>query len=274
VKIHLVAIDLDGTLLNSDKEITATTSAILRAAKRAHHGVHIVLASARPPRTVLPFYTLLDLDTPMINYNGALVFDPASNRVLMHRPIPLAVARRIVAVARAMFPGVLVSAEVLDRWYTDHIDQAYVNAVGGRAEPSQVAPVDEWLDTPVTKLLLLGPAGRLAEIRLALGKEFRHQVMLSRDEPELIQITHATVSKVQALRAVAAEMGVTRRQVMAIGDNVNDVGMLHWAGIGVAMANGAPEAIAAADMITDHHDANGAANAIRKVILEGLPHDG
>jgi len=273
MRIHLLAIDLDGTLLNSRKEITATTSAILRTAGRAH-GLRIVLSSARPPRTVLPFYTLLDLDTPMINYNGALVFEPSSNRVLMHRPIPLATARRIVAVARRVFAGVLISAEVLDRWYTDHIDEAYVNAVGGRAEPARVAPVDEWLDTPVTKLLLLGPAGRLAEIRRALLRELPHQVTLSHDEPELIQITHATVSKVQALREVAAELGVARQEVMAIGDNVNDVGMLRWAGIGVAMENGAPEAIAAADMITDHHDADGAAKAVRRVILEGLARDG
>ena len=88
-------------------------------------------------------------------------------------------------------------------------------------------------------------------------------------QDDLLQITHATVSKAQALRTVAAEMTVQREQVMAIGDNANDVGMLRWAGIGVAMANACPAALAAADFVTDSHDADGAANAIRRIILEG-----
>ena len=268
MSIRLVAIDLDGPLLNSAKEITQTTAAILRTARQAHGG-HIVLATARPPRSVMPFYMLLDLDTPMINYNGALVFDPPSNRVLLHRPIPLAVARGVVDLAREVFPEVLVSAEVLGRWYTDHLDRAYLAATGMLSEPDEVSPIDHWLTTDVTKLLLLGPPERLGEVRAALVGRFRHQVTLTQTEDELLQVAHATVSKVQALRTVAAELAVNRGEVMAIGDNANDAGMLRWAGIGVAMQNGAPEAIAAADMITDHHDADGAANAVRKVILEG-----
>ena len=75
MKIYLLAIDLDGTLLNSGKDISPTTEGILRSARR-EHGVKVVLATARPPRTVLPFHRRLNLDTPLICYNGALVFDP------------------------------------------------------------------------------------------------------------------------------------------------------------------------------------------------------
>jgi hypothetical protein len=268
MSIHLVAIDLDGTLLNSEKQISKATAAILRTAKK-EHGVHIVLATARPPRSVLPFYTLLDLDTPMINYNGALVFDPASNRVLMHKPIAVDLCKRIIAVARKVYPDIQVGLEVLDRWYTDHLDKAYLTATGQLFEPDVVAPLEDCLTSPVTKLLLLGPKEKMAEIRAAMVKPFVHQVIMTQTEGELVQISHATVSKAHALRVVAGEMGVMRDQIMAIGDQTNDVDMLRWAGIGVAMGNAVPEVLAVADMVTDHHDADGAAKAIHEVIIRG-----
>ncbi|MEI7837407.1 MAG: HAD hydrolase family protein, partial [Planctomycetota bacterium] len=136
-------------------------------------------------------------------------------------------------------------------------------------EPDVVAPLENWLDQDLTKLLLLGQAADLTAIADAVHKKYPHQVRILQTEDNLLQITHATVSKAQALRTVAAEMTVQREQVMAIGDNANDVGMLRWAGIGVAMANACPAALAAADFVTDSHDADGAANAIRRIILEG-----
>ncbi|HOF19133.1 MAG TPA: Cof-type HAD-IIB family hydrolase, partial [Phycisphaerae bacterium] len=253
----------------SAKQITETTEAILRAARR-EAGVHIVLATARPPRSVMPFYSQLELDTPMVNYNGALVYDPISRRVLMHRPVSAKISRGIVRLAREKYPGVLVSAEVLDRWYTDRVDDRYATATARHFRPDVLAPIEQWLTTPVTKLLLLGEPDRLLELARDIHAAYPHQVQIVRTEGELLQIMHATVSKAQALRAVAGEMGVTREQVMAIGDNANDVEMLRWAGIGVAMANAAPEALAAADVVTDHHDSDGAARAIHRLILDGL----
>jgi len=270
MRIHLVAIDLDGTLLNSDKEITDATAAILRTARETA-GVHIVLATARPPRSVLPFYDLLDLDAPMINYNGALVYDPTCQRVVLHRPLALETARECIDLARSICPDVLVSVEVLDRWYTDRVDLRYTTETGKRCAPDVVGPIDEWLTQPVTKLLLLDGANRLATVRDSIRRRFRHQVTILQTEGTLLQITHATVSKAEALRVVAGEMGVDREQVMAIGDNANDVSMLKWAGVGVAMANAAPQALAAADYVTDDHNADGAAKAIRDIILRGLP---
>jgi Cof subfamily protein (haloacid dehalogenase superfamily) len=271
MRIHLVAIDLDGTLLNSSKQISAVTSAVLREA-RHKAGVRIVLATARPPRSVMPYYTALDLDTPMINYNGALVYEPSSKRVLMHRPIPPRTASGIVALARKVHPQVLVSAEILDRWYTDRFDPKYQTETARSpmfSRPDVLAPIAQWLHAAVTKLLLMAPAVRLKLVAAAVKRKFAHQVIMVQTENNLLQIMHATVSKAQALRVVAGELGVTREQVMAIGDNANDVGMLRWAGIGVAMANAHSDALAAADYVTDHHDADGAAKAIQDLIILG-----
>jgi len=268
--IHLVAIDLDGTLLNSSKEITQTTSFILDEVRR-RKSVHLVLASARPPRSVMPFYRSLKLDTPMINYNGALVYDPSSSRVVMHRPIAAKTARRIVELAREIDSQVFVSAEILDRWYTDAVSEQYFTATALTHRPDMVAPIGQWLIEPVTKLLLLGPDEMLLRLAAAVQQEFPYQVSMVQTEGNLLQIMHATVSKAQALRVVAGELGVSREEVMAIGDNANDVPMLRWAGVAVAMANAAPSALEAADFVTDHHDADGAAKAIHRLLLKGLP---
>ncbi|MCD6304209.1 MAG: HAD family phosphatase [Planctomycetes bacterium] len=268
MKIRLVAVDLDGTLLNSEKEITGVSAAILREARR-QAGVRIVLASARPPRTVLPFHELLALDSPMINYNGALVFDPPSGRVLMHRPIPAKIAMGIVRLARRMYPDVLVSGEVMDRWFTDRFEPTYTAGTDRQLGPDAVQPVEKWANQSLTKLLLIGQADWMRRIAAAILRQFPYQVGIVQTEDYMLQVMHATVSKAQALRVVAAELGISRQQVMAIGDNANDVGMLQWAGVAVAMANAAPETRAAADYVTEDHDADGAALAIRRIILEG-----
>jgi len=270
MRIHLVALDLDGTLLNSAKEITDATEAILRAA-RQEANLRIVLATARPPRSVMPYYRHLELDTPMINYNGALIYDPPGGRVIMHRPLSLKTSRQIVRIARGAYPDVLVSAEILDRWYTDRLDQTYLTETGKKFQPNVIAPINQWLTRSVTKMLLLGEPGRLAELGRIIRQDLLHQVSVVQTEDVLLQVTHPTVSKGQALRTVASELGVSQETVMAIGDNANDVSMLKWAAIGVAMANSAPKALDAANFVAEHHDVDGAAKAIRDLILHGLP---
>jgi hydroxymethylpyrimidine pyrophosphatase-like HAD family hydrolase len=162
---------------------------------------------------------------------------------------------------------VLISGEVLDRWYTDHSDPDYVTETSRLFRPDVVAPLHDWLVQPITKLLFLGPAERLAEVAEAIHRAHPHQVGVVQTEETILQVMHATVSKAQALRVVAAEVGAHREQVMAIGDNANDVGMLRWAGLGVAVANAVPKAAAAADAITARHDDEGVAKAVQKYIL-------
>ena len=269
MRIHMVAIDVDGTLVTSAKEVTNATAAILRMARK-QAGVHVVLATGRPPRSVMDIYRRLDLDTPMINYNGALVYDPAENRILMHRPLGCEIARQIASLARREYPEVVVSGEILDRWYTDRFDPKWLTETAKLFRPDVVAPIDEWLTEPVTKVLLLGEPERMQQLAEKIRVEFLHQVTIVRTVGYLLQITHATVSKRHALQVVANEMGVTREQIMAIGDHVNDISMLRWAGVGVAMANAVPPVLAAADYVTDHHNADGAAKAIHDIILGGL----
>ena len=79
-----------------------------------------MLATARPPRSVLPYYTRLKLQTPQINYNGALIWDEGRKKIIRHTPLDQNVARKVIAFARRKYRDVLVSIEILDKWYTDH----------------------------------------------------------------------------------------------------------------------------------------------------------
>jgi Cof subfamily protein (haloacid dehalogenase superfamily) len=270
MSFELIAIDLDGTLLGPDNEISAATAGMLHLA-RQRLGVRVVLATARPPRSTMRYYRQLGLDTPIINYNGALVFDPPTGDVLLHTPIGPKLTRKIIDVAREAFPEVRVSAEVLDRWYTDQADQPYVTQTGLTFDPDVVGPIDEWLTQSVTKLLLLGPVEMMDALGQVLINRFTHQVMVMQTDGELLQIMHPTVSKMKALRTVAGELRIARERVMAIGDNANDAEMLRWAGMGVAMGNAVDDVLASANYVTEPHDADGVAHAIHRLIFHGRP---
>jgi Cof subfamily protein (haloacid dehalogenase superfamily) len=275
MKIKLIAIDLDGTLLNSRKEISPAALEVIQEVRQTK-SVRVVITTARPPRSTLPFYKQMSLRGPMINYNGALVWMPTNGKVLLHQPIPYNIARGIIRWSRERYPNILVSAEIGDKWYTDAFDpadKAYLTETARTHKPDVIGPFDEWLNQPVTKLLLLGKPNWIANTRQAIREDLPEDVTTVQTEDFMLQIMQAAVSKRAALATVATELGIRREQVMAIGDNANDTGMIQWAGVGVAMANGHVTCLQAADHVTDHHDEEGVANVIRHIVLEGKrPH--
>jgi Cof subfamily protein (haloacid dehalogenase superfamily) len=252
--IRLVAVDLDGTLLNDAKQVSQQTVDAFKCLPG--RGVRVVIASARPPRSVRHIRAQLGLDTLQINYNGALVWDEANRTVVYHEPMDGAVVRELIDAARDMFDEVLVSCEVLDRWYTDRFDQTYTTATGRLFRPDVVAPVDEFCNQPITKLMLLGEPRVVSKLE-ALFDGGVPGVSLIRADPELIQIMSERASKATALRRVAAHYGVPMGEVMAVGDAANDVPMLEAAGVAVAMDNAHPSVKAAAHWVAPSNNDHG-----------------
>jgi 5-amino-6-(5-phospho-D-ribitylamino)uracil phosphatase len=260
--IKLVAIDLDGTLLNDSKTITDETLATLRPLPR--QGVKLIIASARPPRSVRKFYEALDLDTLTINYNGALIWDEQEKRPFFHRPLPPGLVRRIILFARDLFDEVLVSCEILDRWYTDRVDQTYTTETGRLFKPDVVAPLDEFLTQPVTKLMLLGDPKLILRLEDLLITKFARFVSTVRADPELLQIMDPKVSKATALKQVADHYGIDMANVMAIGDAANDVPMLQAAAVAIAMDNAHPLVKQIADWVAPSNNDHGVCAALRE----------
>jgi hypothetical protein len=260
--IRLVAIDLDGTLLDDRKQVSHKAGAALM--KLNSRGVKVVIASARPPRSVRHIYAALQLDTLQINYNGALIWDPPAKKAAFHRPLAGRVVRQVIEHARRLHPDVLVSCELLDKWYTDRPDQTYTTETGRMFKPDFVVPLKDFLHVSMTKILLLGEAKMMADIHTSLDMTFEEEINLVRAEPELIQIMDKRVDKAAALEFVANHYGVPMANVLAIGDAANDVGMLRAAGIAVAMDNAHSSIKKIADWIAPSNNDHGVHAALVK----------
>jgi Cof subfamily protein (haloacid dehalogenase superfamily) len=262
-------VDLDGTLLTSSKRISARTARVLR--RIAGMGAKVVIASARPPRSVNPFYEKLELDTWQINYNGALVQHPPTRQILLHKPMAPQLVEDVIDFARARFPDCVVSLEVLDKWYTDRFDASLQTETSRMFEPDAIGPLSQFLVEPVTKMMVLGTEPRLTGLERQLAEEFATEITLTRSDQVGIQIMRAGLSKAVALAEVAKQYSIPRQRVVAVGDAPNDVGMLNYAGVGVAMANAHTSAKVAADRLTLSNDLDGVAVAVEELFLHRKP---
>ena len=264
-RFDLVAIDIDGTLLRPDKRLAHR---VIRAVSEAsQRGVKVVLATARPPRSVRAIYEALNLDTPQINYNGALIHDQRAGRAILHQPVPVQLGSQLIRYARRVDPNVIIGVEILDRWYTDHTDHAGGTRTTGTFRPDFVGPLEAFIHKPATKILLQGSPERLGRVKAALCDRYRKRASILICDSQLVQVLHAGADKQVALERIALSYGIPRSRVMAIGDAPNDERMIRWAGLGVAMKNAWPTVRAAAGAIVSGNDADGVAEALKRFVL-------
>ena len=241
--------DLDGTLLQRGGKVLPADLAALRAA--AAGGVAVVIATARPPRAVLP--ELRALGPAVVHYNGALILGPGGmrNPPLSHRPLPATVAAEVAAVARRLEPGCSLDAEVLDAWHTDGVNPRFTTATSAVSVPDRIAPLADLFDRPVTKLMVLDEPARITRLIAALREEpslaGRIRVVVS--DTHLLQVVHPEVDKAAAVAWVARRLGLGAGEVDAIGDAPNDAEMLRAAARSVAVGDGWAEAKQAADEV-------------------------
>ena len=265
VKIRMICLDVDGTLLSSDKRLSVR--AIAAAAEARKKGIKVVIATARPPRTTIEIYNHLKLNTYQINYNGALIQHPEFSKPLHHEPLTPDLAYAICSVARKTDDQCVIALEVLDKWLTDRDDPTLVTETSKTHKPDFVGPLLEHLKSPVTKLLLLAPPERMAIIRDVLVDRYRKSANLITTEDHLTQISARRADKAYGVRRLCEKYDIDRTQVLAIGDGQNDMRMLHFAGVGVAMGNATDEVKDVADVVGPTNDEDGVAEMIAKYAL-------
>ncbi|MEM8782187.1 MAG: Cof-type HAD-IIB family hydrolase [Planctomycetota bacterium] len=264
--VRLVALDLDGTLLQSgDAILDADRDAVAQARRQ---GVHVVLASARPPRSARHIYDALGLDTPYVAYNGALIQSMGGSEVLHHRPLPADLAGELIAFARELEPAVVLELERLDAGMTDRLHDNLRTQTSLRFAMNQIAPVDELLaGGPITKLMLMAATPRVRRLETAISEAFAGRVHIAVSDRHLIQLLHPSVNKADGVRRVSGTLGIGSGEVLAIGDAPNDAELLAWAGTGVAAGNGWDAAKRAADAVGPHHGQGVVAWAIERFVL-------
>jgi 5-amino-6-(5-phospho-D-ribitylamino)uracil phosphatase len=260
-EIRLVALDVDGTLLRPDKSISPR---VARAIASASARVPVVLASARPPRSLRAIHEALGLGSLQVNYNGAMVWDRIAERVVSHSPMDAARCAQVVSEARSLVDYAVLSVEHADRWYTDRLDARYTTETGRLFQPDFVGPLSEFAALGATKLMFHAEPADIFRLRCALEPVHRGHVAFIQTDPDLLQLMDARVSKWITLKRLAESLGVAPGNILAVGDNENDIEMIRHAGIGVAMANGSPEALAAADWIAPSNADDGVAAALER----------
>ena len=245
---RLAAIDLDGTLLGPDKEISEQNAAAVR--RLNENGAQVIIASGRRHQNSIRFQRQLQLSGPIIACQGGLIRDGESGNVIEAHFLPQSVAREIVNEAEKS--GVQAIYYHLDHLYVpernNHWIDLYESRVGERAE---TLPSLSQLDgRRALKIVWYGDPVVLKKIRPEIAARIDGKVDVLSTESENLEFMPRGINKAAALEKVARELGVPREQVLAFGDGENDVQMLEWAGMGVAMRHGNSAAIAAARMVS------------------------
>lgn len=269
MSIKIVAIDLDGTLLTSNKTISETTVKTIKQAKQA--GVKIVLATGRPLTGVVAFLDQLALNDPgdyAITYNGALVQSTADNQVLVQHDLNYQDYLEIEYMARKI--GVHAHAEDADFIYTTNRDLSPYTIGESTLVSMQVryrTPDEFSPDKTFVKVMMVDEPAILAAAIDRIPVAFSEKFHLVRSEPYFLEVLNQNASKGNALTDLANQLNIPLSDVMAIGDQENDASMLKIAGTSVAMGNAIPAIKTLADFTTDTNDQDGVAKAIQEYAL-------
>ncbi|MBP2649558.1 MAG: yidA 2 [Firmicutes bacterium] len=250
--IKLIALDLDDTLLNNGKKVSLRASKAIRQAVK--QGVTVTMATGRMYKSALPYALELELDVPIITYNGALVKWSKSGETLFHQPIDSATTREVLSLFKER--GWYVQAYVDDQLYVDKLNSKsdYYERMTGIA----AIPLDEKfykLEGEPSKMLAIAEPEDIGGIRQVMADTFGSRLNLAVSGPRYLEIVNPMVNKGMALKFLAESLGIVRAEVMAVGDSQNDLSMIKYAGFGVAMGN----AMA--------NDADGVAEAIENYVL-------
>jgi Cof subfamily protein (haloacid dehalogenase superfamily) len=245
---RLAAIDLDGTLLGPDKQIGPDNASAVQRLRE--NGITVIIASGRRHQNSVRFQRQLGLKGPIIACQGGLIRDGESGNVVEAHFLPQSVTSQIISDAerndiQTIYYHLdhLYVAERHNRW----ID-LYESRVGERAE---ILPNLEELDgRRALKLVCYGDPIVLAKVRPEMSADYSDKADVLSTERENLEFMPRGISKATALAKVAAQYGVRQEEVLAFGDGENDVTMLAWAGLGVAMGHGNQAAIKAAKRVS------------------------
>ena len=263
--IRLVATDLDGTLLRSDRSVSERTRLVLDRAQAA--GVTVVLVTARPPRGAALVADAAGLSGPAICANGASVYDLDAERIVEHRPLASEVAARLVHGLREAAPGITFAVER---------ELAFSREAAFELNPEWPVPEHDvhadaltLIALPATKLVLRHPAMPHAQL-LALATALAGaDASVTHSSEAIVEISATGANKAAALAELCRDLDVPSEAVVAFGDMPNDLAMLRFAGLGVAVANGHPDVLDVADEITAANDEDGVALVLERLLEAG-----
>lgn len=264
----LIACDVDGTLLNADETVSARTRHVVCAAVDA--GAQFVLATGRPPRWIQPVVEALGFAPMAVCANGAVIYDSASDRVVSTRTLSVETMAELAEIATELIPGAGLAVERVGNSAHDTATPQFVSSPGYEhawlnPDNTEVS-ISDLLSTPAVKLLIRKAGARSADMAAELTKHLGlsdGEITYSTNNG-LIEVVPPGVSKATGIEEIARPRGIAAEDVVAFGDMPNDVPMLLRAGLGVAMGNAHPEAMAAANEVTAPNTDDGVARVLER----------
>lgn len=227
--------DIDGTLLNSNHQISAKTAQSVR--RVLQQGIPFILTSARPPLAITPFNQQLESNSPIVCYSGALILDADLQPIYSVEIDPHDLSALEFRLEQDSSLSVNYYAGV--EWFCPNpendwtVQEGIITHLQADKKPENLANVH--------KILVMAQADQILALEKALKAEFPH-LSIHRSKDEYLEIMNKAATKSSAIRFMEKVLNVTNDEIIAFGDNYNDLDMLQYAGLGVAMGN-APEPI-------------------------------
>jgi Cof subfamily protein (haloacid dehalogenase superfamily) len=273
--IRLLAVDIDGTLLDSKSQLPPRNAEALLAAHRA--GIEVVLVTGRRHPFAMPIAEQIPFDLVLITSNGAVIKSRSGQTFLRHL-LPLEVARQAIEWTAAWRRYTMLAFDVEGRGQIvmeslESRTPGFASWYERNKQYVEFQPLEAALNQDPLQVMYGGPLGPMQEIAQALDRApFRKTFQLTKTFYEsrdlgIMDLIHSSCSKGAALAEWAARQGVPRNQVMAVGDNFNDLEMLEFAGLPVVMGNAVPELKADGWRVTLDNDSAGLAVAIEQWAL-------
>ncbi len=264
---RLLAIDLDGTLLDDNVGISTRNYRAIKMAQEK--GVKVTIATGRPFKSCLPYARKLAVDIPFITYHGALVRSLELKEPLLYNPVDFDLACDVVETAEKL--GYHINLYIDDRVHIreeNSFSRMYQDITAVEVLP--VGNLYTFLANEKKappKLTIIDFEGRLEKMESFLYENYREKLTITKSHQNFLEITHLKATKGQALKSLVDILNVEQDEVMAFGDSYNDIDMLQYAGMGVAVANAPREVQEKADFITRSHLEDGVAEVIEEYII-------
>ena len=267
--IKLVAIDMDGTLLNSKKELLEETKQYFKDFHKKETETLLVLCTGRPETGIRPYLKdlgYLEENHYIISQNGASIYESQTGKRVMDAFVDSTAIQKWIELGKKH--GISVMGAGVDYYYSFDEDPTEwmefdVKLVSGKLKR---IPTKESLNIDFYKILLMGDEEQLNEFETFIPQEWRDEFYVVRSQKYLVEVLTKGVNKAFGLEKLAQKLNIQPSEIAAIGDAANDIEMLEYAGLAIAMGNGSEEVKAIADIVTDTNENNGVIKVIDKLI--------
>ncbi len=266
---EIIALDLDGTLTNNKKEITPVVKEAIYKLREA--GKKIILASGRPTEGIFYVADELEMDKfggYILSFNGGKIIDYKTKEVLYSQVVP----ERMIPGIREFLEDTKCTVNTYKNgaiYTTDPYDE-YVKKEAFITKMPVISPLNFWeeiKDVGVNKFLLTAEPDYAKDIAYEMADRFYGSLNVFRSEPFFIEVCPPGIDKARSLEKLLEKLGFTKDQLVACGDGYNDITMISYAGMGVAMENACSEVKAKAKYICPSNENDGVADVIKKFFL-------